>query len=108
MIATKTAALLGVGVAIGAGGSAAAGVAGEQTSVRSARSTPRSTATVTLSGHEGRYLSFTGRGRLLGPFEGRLAFHRAVTTGTYKLRLTLENPEGRRTHLVYDIRARKR
>lgn len=70
--------------------------------------TPASTAQVRLSGTAGNYLQFTGRETRPFTFRGSLAFRQPVTTGSYTLRLTLKTPSGKRTRLVYDIKARQR
>lgn len=107
MIATKAAYLL-VGAALGAGVPTAVGAAGATRPPQ--RTQPRNapSATLTLSGDQGRYLQFFGRESRPATFRGSLGFTRPVITGKYTLTFTVRSPGAPRTSLVYDVDARQR
>ena len=108
MMATKATCIL-AGAVLGAGVTTAASFAiAGQDAPRAAHAVPRSIVTISLVGANGRYLTFSGRGRALGPFAGRLAFEQPIQSGAYKLSVKLKDPAGHKTRLLYDVSLRER
>lgn len=93
-----------------AAGALAAPIAGSAIAPRAApaASEKKTTATLTLSGRDGRYVRFSGTEAGFLEFDGSMTLIRPVRTGSYVLSLVLRTPAGSTKKVTYDIKARQR